>query len=492
MAFGFPPKHSESFQIENLDQEHILLFAIESAKRLKWDVSFVNENGFMAYTSFSMLSWSEEISISVVENTLVMDSACTSIQLFDWGKNKKNLKLFLSTFEDVKSTMSQEDVNAKFIELWQKEKPSKENTLHQPLSKSKKQFSSFFSIFKPTKDYFVTPILILSCIFLFVIMTLSGLSFFLPDGESLLNWGANYKPMTLDGQCWRLFTSMFLHIGIFHLLMNMYALIYIGVLLEPYLGKSRFIAAYLLTGILSSLSSLYWNDLTISAGASGAIFGLYGVFLALLTTKLLDKSVKKALLSSILVFVAYNLINGLKANSGVDNAAHIGGLLSGCLIGYAFVPSLKNLESKSLKLSSIAILTTSTLVLSAIIYNNSSNDIGIYEKEIQQFISLEAKALEVFNLPDDTSEEEYINEFTNHGIYYWNENIKLLDSFKKLDLPAKIRTRNSILIEYCKLRIKSYEFVCKSIEEDTDGYDIELEDCNRKMEKLISDLTNLQ
>jgi rhomboid protease GluP len=110
-------------------------------------------------------------------------------------------------------------------------------------------------------------------------------------------------------------------------------LLYIGLLLEPYLGKTRFLTAYLISGIAASMTSLWWNDLTISAGASGAIFGMYGVFLALLSTNLLDKSVKKVLFTSIAVFAGYNILNGLKSNSGIDNAAHIGGLISGLIIG---------------------------------------------------------------------------------------------------------------------------------------------------------------
>lgn len=492
MAFGFPPTYTEKFQVDQLDHDQFLLFAIEAAKKLNWDVSFISENGFIAYTKFSMVSWSEEVHINISENTVTIKSACTSIQLLDWGKNKKNITNFISTFEEIKNTMPQADINSKLIELWQKNPKIENNALSKPPSTSINKLSGFFSVFKPAKDYFVTPILLLTTISIFLIMVLSGVNFLTPSGESLLNWGANFKPMTLDGQWWRLFTAIFLHIGIFHLLMNMYALVYIGLLLEPYLGKSRFVSAYLLTGIASSIVSLWYHDITISAGASGAIFGLYGVFLALLTTNLLDKSVKKAFLTSILVFVVYNIVNGLKPDSGIDNAAHIGGLLSGFLIGYAFIPSLKNFESKKLKFTTLASLTVITLLSSFLVYKILPNDIGKYEKDIQRFVSMEAKALEVFNLPDDTSEEQYINEFTKHGIYYWNENIKLLDGFKELDLPAHIRTKNSILREYCKLRIKSYEFVCKSIEEDTDAYEIAIDDCNKKMEKIISDLTNLQ
>src|SRR5678809_608301 len=97
----------------------------------------------------------------------------------------------------------------------------------------------------------------------------------------------------------------------------------------------KYIIAYLATGIFASLASLWWHSEGInSAGASGAIFGLYGVFLALLFTNLIPKQVRSALLQSIGIFVVFNIVYGMR--SGIDNAAHIGGLLTGMLIGFIF------------------------------------------------------------------------------------------------------------------------------------------------------------
>ena len=97
--------------------------------------------------------------------------------------------------------------------------------------------------------------------------------------------------------------------------------------------------SYLLTGLCSAVFSLYMHGETISAGASGAIFGLYGIFLAFLFFHRIAKEQRKALLTSILIFVGYNLVYGMKA--GIDNAAHIGGLLSGFLLGIIYVCSYK-------------------------------------------------------------------------------------------------------------------------------------------------------
>ncbi|RYY33060.1 MAG: rhomboid family intramembrane serine protease [Sphingobacteriaceae bacterium] len=177
-------------------------------------------------------------------------------------------------------------------------------------------------------------------VLMFILMVFCGLGFVTFKGTDLLQWGANFRPAIIAGQYWRLATNVFLHGGLMHLLFNMYGLLFIGIFLEPLLGTGKFAAIYLLTGIMASLASVGWHTDTVSVGASGAIFGMYGVFLALLTTNLFPKGFKKSFLLSTSVFVGFNLLYGL--TGGIDNAAHIGGLLTGIICGYALYPSLKN------------------------------------------------------------------------------------------------------------------------------------------------------
>lgn len=344
----------------------------------------------------------------------------------------------------------------------------------------------FFSIFKPQQGYYITPLLIDLNILIFILMAITGVDIFSPDNQSLLNWGANFRPMTLEGQWWRLLTNCFLHIGIFHLLMNMYALLYIGVLLEPLIGKTRFFGAYLLTGITASVASLWWHDLTISAGASGAIFGMYGVFLAMLTTNLIEKETRKPLLTSIGIFVGYNLIYGL--DGSIDNAAHIGGLVGGLLIGYALIPGLKRPDNKNFTFGTLGFLAMLVIAFSFIVYQKLPNDVSIYDKKMDEFAAMESKALEVYNLPPDTPTDQLLSQIKDTGIYYWNENIKLINGFDKLELPAEIRTRNKILKNYCELRIKSYELIYKAIDEDSEQYKTQIEDYDKQIMEAIKKL----
>jgi rhomboid protease GluP len=317
-------------------------------------------------------------------------------------------------------------------------------------------------------------------------MVLSGGNLFQPDNDILIKWGANFRPVTLEGEWWRLFTSCFLHIGVFHLLLNMYALLYIGMLLEPRIGSSRFLSAYILTGIAASATSLWWHDLTISAGASGAIFGMYGVFLAMLSTNLIEKSARKALLTSIGIFVFYNLVNGMKG--GIDNAAHIGGLVSGLVIGYVFYPSLKKPEATNLKYSLITLLAVFVLTTSFFVYKKLPNDIGKYDQKMKSFSTMENLALKVYRMPENSSKYAYLTEIKNSGLYFWKENISLLNEVEKYKLPEAIHERNKKLLKYCELRVKSYELLYKAIDEDSEAYKEEIQNYNSQIEAVLNSL----
>lgn len=486
MAIGFTPKHIEDFPLNNLTQRQFLVLAIETATKIGWKVGYLSDNGLIGYTDNGMLSWNAEIKIKIENGVANIQSASTGSEMMDWGKNKKNIASFIATFEELKPTLTKEELDAKYQEINEQLVSQEEDVLKLPPATTTEQIKDFFSIFKPKQDFFITPILIDSNILIFILMAISGVNIIQPDNESLLNWGANFRPMTLEGEWWRILTSCFLHIGIFHLLMNMYALLYIGVLLEPLLGTTRFISAYLLTGITSSIASLWWHDFTITAGASGAIFGMYGVFLALLTTNFIEKTARKALLASIAVFVGYNLIYGLKG--GIDNAAHIGGLLGGLIIGYALIPSLKKPEENKLKFGTIGLLSILIFISSFVVYKKLPNDIVIYDAKIKEFVSMETMALEVYNLPPTTPKEKILYGIKDRGIYNWNESIKLIDSFKDLNLPLVVRTRNRLLKEYCELRVKSYELLYKAISEDTDQYKSQIEDYNQKIDAKIKEL----
>ena len=309
-----------------------------------------------------------------------------------------------------------------------------------------------------------------------------------PGTTSLVAWGANYTPLTLGGQWWRLITNTFVHIGILHLLFNMYAFMFIGMLLEPLLGKLKFALAYLFTGILASLCSLWWHDITISAGASGAIFGMYGVFLAMLTTNFIEKNRRKALLTSIGIFVVYNLAYGTKGN--IDNAAHIGGLLSGIGIGYLYYFALRKSAAVKLNYGIVALVTVVCITASAAIYKKIPNDIVKYQAKMKSFSEHEQSALAFFKLRYDATKEDSLTALTKTGIANWQEDIKIIHEINQLHIPARLKDQAGVLTNYCNYRIATYELLYKRTRENSEQYDDSINYYSRQIGQILNSLNN--
>lgn len=166
----------------------------------------------------------------------------------------------------------------------------------------------------------------------YVLMCLAGgLAITGVDHAVLIGFGAKQNELIAgQHQYWRLVTSMFIHIGIIHLLLNNYALWIIGQEIERIYGSARFVILYLITGVLGSLGSYAFNPQATSAGASGAIFGLFGVMatFAFRYRKEIPETLSREIKRRVLPIIALNLVFGLSVQI-VDNAAHIGGLLSG-------------------------------------------------------------------------------------------------------------------------------------------------------------------
>jgi membrane associated rhomboid family serine protease len=170
----------------------------------------------------------------------------------------------------------------------------------------------------------------------FLATVLAGAEWLVPRGDVQVAWGSNFGPFTTDGEWWRILTSLFIHFGVIHLAFNMWALATFGPLAERLYGSVNYLLIYLFAGVAGSLASISWRPEINSAGASGAIFGILGALLAahLRTGETFPSSALRPLRNSTLIFASYALLNGLQ-HTGIDNAAHLGGLTSGFLIGLA-------------------------------------------------------------------------------------------------------------------------------------------------------------
>jgi rhomboid protease GluP len=185
-----------------------------------------------------------------------------------------------------------------------------------------------------------TKLLIAANLLVFVAMVLSGAGLWHSPNGVQLAWGANFGPATQDGQWWRFGSAMFLHFGVLHLAVNMWALWDGGQWVERMFGHARFLMLYFAAGLAGNLASTVFHaGHAVSGGASGAIFGVYGALLGYLWFKRHEIHPREFrwLFWGAVGFSAATIVFGLLV-TGIDNAAHIGGLVSGLLLGIVLLP----------------------------------------------------------------------------------------------------------------------------------------------------------
>lgn len=177
----------------------------------------------------------------------------------------------------------------------------------------------------------VTVVLIAVNVIVFLLETLAGGSL---NNYVALAFGAQYTPLVLEGQWWRLFTAMFVHFGIQHLGSNMISLWFIGASAERILGKWQMLVLYLISGlagnILTLITELGSGTYSLAAGASGAIFGLVGVYVAIALIPELRRFVS---VRNIAIMLVVNIAYGV-SNRSINLTAHIGGLICGTIMAY--------------------------------------------------------------------------------------------------------------------------------------------------------------
>ena len=212
-----------------------------------------------------------------------------------------------------------------------------------------------------------------------------------PTPDQIFDLGGNFGAVTLDGESWRLLTSMFLHFGLLHIAMNMVGLIDGGRHVEGMYGRAAFVALYLFAGLVGSLASAL-SGKAVSAGASGAIFGIFGAWAAylLLHRGAIDKEALAKQSKGLLIFLGYNIWFGVTAE-GIDMRAHIGGLIAG------FVAGLVLSSGKQRGPRVLAVFVCSGLVIAAaqVVPKPQANVLLASSKvKFDQFAVIESKALD--------------------------------------------------------------------------------------------------
>lgn len=201
----------------------------------------------------------------------------------------------------------------------------------------------------------------------------NGAGVLLAPADKLLLWGGNAASEVQHGEWWRLLTATFLHSGFMHLFMNMLGLIGAGIVVERIYGHRLFVLIYLGSGLIGSALSLHFSaQHAVSVGASGAVFGVTGALLVgvFQHRSTLPKTFSKQTLSGIGFFIVYALMQGF-SRQGIDNAAHVGGLMGGCVLAFLLPERfdmahfMRKLKSRALAGMAVVLMATTGLAATA-------------------------------------------------------------------------------------------------------------------------------
>lgn len=245
------------------------------------------------------------------------------------GLNNARPAIPLSPFEPQVQERLLQAVNRRF-QQYRTDAGLEPQSLVNPLLEER-EFQEHLKSFAPIP--WITYLIIAINILTWGITVLYGAGFGQAPADKLLLWGGNAASEIQRGEWWRLLTATFLHSGVMHLAMNMLGLVGAGIIVERIYGHRLFALIYLGSGLMGSALSLHFSaQHAVSVGASGAVFGITGaLFVGIFQhRKKLPKASSKQAISSIGMFIVYSLLQG-SAEQGIDNAAHVGGLLAGCL-----------------------------------------------------------------------------------------------------------------------------------------------------------------
>ncbi|MEX2231993.1 MAG: rhomboid family intramembrane serine protease [Cyclobacteriaceae bacterium] len=274
----------------------------------------------------------------------------------------------------------------------------------------------------------------------------------------LLQFGAQFNPLTLDQQWYRIFTHMFLHGGIIHIAVNMAALFSVGFQVEGLTGTKKFLAVYFFSGLASALNSLYWSLFSIGVGASGAIFGLFGF--SLIINIYLSRKTGRSLIPILInfgVFVAINLLIAESVNA--DNAAHFGGLGAGLIIGLYSLAKGGGIAFRRIKIEYFLIPLFFVTYFGLPRYQVS------YFKFFQQVIAAEDSTRN--RLKRKLPEDQCLNVF-NKNINQWDATLERLNRIK---LPSSQLASDTFkLRKYIRMRKQENLFRKAAIQRESFVY----------------------
>ncbi|WP_026903908.1 rhomboid family intramembrane serine protease [Pedobacter glucosidilyticus] len=494
MAWGISPKKTAQVPLHGFGTDKYLAIVFNAFENLNWKVSYADDKGLIAYTPISWESYSEQITVVIENEVAYLKSECVGYQafLYDYGKNEKNIDLLITEIEYCAFHI-QTDIEGNILRFKDSfyQHPGI-NLSYTPLG-AKDKFTHLGTIFIPRKNYQVTPVLIAVNCLVFILQRIifSAYVFSLnkkgvediPEKSAAFSkivFGGIERNLVLNGEYWRLFTACFSHGSVNYIFFNMIFLAYIGSIIEGRVGKWNFLGLYLMTGICASITSIGFRYEEMGVGASGAIMGMFGVFLAYLSTNFFDTKARTAfLISTVLI----SIITLWPSGEGIDHAAHFGGFISGYIFGiFSYWAYTKAERTKRYFIRTVSYILI-LLAVSSWVFFMPKYDLEAFRKsKDKMMVDLNLISSYFYASDYDTlTKAERIVLLETKMIPVIRKNEIVLKELKNTPLPSEEEKDAKQFFKYYGNKLKIYELLYKEYKTDHPAY-------RTKMQQLTDEI----
>lgn len=333
-----------------------------------------------------------------------------------------------------------------------------------------------------TSRVVVTPVLMAVIAGIFLVMVANGVSLLDPSASDLKRWGADYGPLTTNGQPWRILTALFVHVGLVHLCFNLLLLGFAGILSERLFGHAAFAVLYLLSGIGGAVASLAWHPFYVSGGASGALFGIIG---GLAAFRVFHPEVMRGRRDPVLTRFELFLLCSLPlmTEEGIDLGAHLGGLVTGLVVGCGLF-SMPGTATPNARLARTVIVVAAGLAVAfgATLALRKVNDLAIEATPLFQLDQRSDNLVKNSVEQIESGRVERFNELVEKDLLPpWNA---ARDRLAKLRFSEAQQPVANAMLEYMRLRAESWSLAVTALRTNDRGLLSAFNDKQRKADAI--------
>ncbi len=299
------------------------------------------------------------------------------------------------------------------------------------------------------------------------------------DSVPIINLLRNHRYYTLQGEYWRLLTSMFIHNNQIILVLNFHALMFFGLYLEPLIGKWKLLVAYLVSGLMAAAASITVIENEYIAGAQGAIAGLAGIYLAIMIFGMFDKRNWLPVAWASIIYIIISLI--IDRHSWISL---LGGFTGGIITGLAYYPVFAMRENKAGHRKAALVMIGFILLPVLVLMQLLPNKVKLFEEKMVTFIQVEQKADSTFFNLNHLDKKQLLQAIKQDCIEGWKQNELITNELASLNLPEPVRYKNKMAKNYCKVQLQMARLKLRSLQDDKYYYAEAIELCDEELQSL--------